>query len=51
MTLPSGVVRLSDADWSRTSTVTLEPGRWRLRIFVDREQHAEHLRGVFTKPR
>jgi hypothetical protein len=50
MTLPSGVVRLSDAEWSLTSTVTLEPGQWRLRVFVDREQHTEHLLGVFSKP-
>lgn len=48
MTLPSGVVRLSDAEWSQSSTITLQPGQWRLQIFVDREQHTEQLRGLFS---
>ncbi|WP_375491529.1 hypothetical protein [uncultured Jatrophihabitans sp.] len=49
LSLPSGVARVGDAEWSMVAPSALRAGTWRLRVLVDREQHSEHVRIVFTE--
>lgn len=43
ITFPSGELRLGDAANEETEQATVDPGPWRVRVFVDDVQHPERV--------